>query len=240
MQQRRCTQSSSMVKATNNQLQCTFKSTMVYFALPHLPSRFDAHSLQDVAHVLPILFPFTTPGKYCYRAMALFVKHVTTAPRGPFRPNAVLIPSGVTLTTDPGFSASPSQLTPTTEVQSPHLPRPKPRRSLTSGLSRAVSHLKRRASSSAVQKPRGIVATLGDSSASTLSYLPPKSPNQSDESVGVAGQRKDGRSETDSGGISVAGEAKVYAYDWVIFQNFKLLAQLPLILNSRPVTDIKA
>jgi len=172
--------------------------------------------------------------------MALFVKHVTTLPRGSSHPNALLIPSGVTLTTDPGFNASPSQLTPTTEVQSLHPPRPKPRRSLTSGLSRAVSHLKRRASSSAVQKPRGIVATLGDSSASTLSHLTPKSQSQSDESVGVAGQRKYGPSETDSGRVSVAGEAKVYAYDWVIFQNFKMLAQFPLILNSRLVMDIKA
>lgn len=33
--------------------------------------------LIDTAHVLPILFPFTTPGKYCYRAIATFTKHVT-------------------------------------------------------------------------------------------------------------------------------------------------------------------
>jgi len=159
--------------------------------------------------------------------MALFVKHVTTLPRGPFHPSAVLIPSGATLTTDPGFSASPSQLTPTTEVQSPHLPRPKPGRSLTSGLSRAVSHLKRRASSSAVHKPSGIVATPGDTSTSTLGYLTPKSPSQS---VDVAGQRR--RSENDSSRVPVAGEAKVYAYNWVIFQSFKLLAQFTLILTQ--------
>lgn len=33
--------------------------------------------LIDTAHVLPILFPFSTPGKYCYRAIATFTKHVT-------------------------------------------------------------------------------------------------------------------------------------------------------------------
>ncbi|KAH7909353.1 hypothetical protein BJ138DRAFT_1010974 [Hygrophoropsis aurantiaca] len=31
----------------------------------------------DTAHVLPVLFAFTTPGKYCYRAIAAFTKHVT-------------------------------------------------------------------------------------------------------------------------------------------------------------------
>lgn len=31
----------------------------------------------DAAHILPVLFPFTTPGKFCYRAIASFTKHVT-------------------------------------------------------------------------------------------------------------------------------------------------------------------
>ncbi|KAG2347393.1 alpha/beta-hydrolase [Suillus weaverae] len=31
----------------------------------------------DTAHVLPVLFSFTTPGKFCYRAIASFTKHVT-------------------------------------------------------------------------------------------------------------------------------------------------------------------
>jgi hypothetical protein len=34
----------------------------------------------DAAHILPILFPFTTPGKFCIRAIATFVKQVTSAP----------------------------------------------------------------------------------------------------------------------------------------------------------------
>jgi hypothetical protein len=33
--------------------------------------------LIDAAHVLPVLFSFTTPGKFCYRAIASFCKHVT-------------------------------------------------------------------------------------------------------------------------------------------------------------------
>jgi hypothetical protein len=34
----------------------------------------------DAAHDLPVLFPFTTPAKYCYRAIATFCKHVTGMP----------------------------------------------------------------------------------------------------------------------------------------------------------------
>ncbi|KAI0253633.1 hypothetical protein BJV78DRAFT_157028 [Lactifluus subvellereus] len=34
----------------------------------------------DAAHILPLLFPFTTPGKFCIRAIAAFVGQVTSAP----------------------------------------------------------------------------------------------------------------------------------------------------------------
>jgi hypothetical protein len=34
-------------------------------------------------HVLPVLFLFCTPAKYCYRAMATFIKFVTGMPFGP-------------------------------------------------------------------------------------------------------------------------------------------------------------
>jgi hypothetical protein len=34
----------------------------------------------DAAHVLPVLFSFTTPAKFCYRAMAIFCKYVTGMP----------------------------------------------------------------------------------------------------------------------------------------------------------------
>jgi len=221
MEQRGFTRPSNWGNATSSQLQYIFRFTMVCFTIQLLPAPpFNPHFLQDVAHVLPILFPFTTPGKYCYRAMALFVKHVTTMPHGPSGPSALSIPSGATQITDLSFAASPSQLTPPNENQSPQLPRPKPRRSLTSGLLRAASHLKRRGSSPAAQKPGGPIATPGErSSASTLGYITPKSRNQSDESVNVAGQRIDGRSKNDPSAVPRAGEARVYAHNWVIFQS---------------------
>ena len=38
----------------------------------------------DCAHTLPILFAFTTPAKYCFRAIATFIRHaMDTAPRPP-------------------------------------------------------------------------------------------------------------------------------------------------------------
>ncbi|KAF8119416.1 hypothetical protein EV363DRAFT_1441476 [Boletus edulis] len=43
----------------------------------HGPTQVHLQVYDDTAHVLPILFPFTTPGKYCYRAIATFTKHVT-------------------------------------------------------------------------------------------------------------------------------------------------------------------
>lgn len=147
--------------------------------------------------------------------MALFVKHVTTMPLGPSGPSALSIPFGVTQITDHGLAASPSQLTLPNEIQSPQLPHSKPRRSLTSGLLRAASHLKRRGSSASAPKLSGPVATPGESSAST----PGQSRNQSDESVDVAGQRIDGRSNNDSGVAPRAGEAKVYAHNWVNFKS---------------------
>jgi hypothetical protein len=37
-------------------------------------------ALLDAAHVLPMMFIATTPAKYCYRAIATFIKHVTNMP----------------------------------------------------------------------------------------------------------------------------------------------------------------
>ncbi|KAI1785206.1 alpha/beta-hydrolase [Ganoderma leucocontextum] len=41
------------------------------------PTKVHLQVYDDCAHTLPILFAFTTPGKFCFRAMATFVKYVT-------------------------------------------------------------------------------------------------------------------------------------------------------------------
>lgn len=179
----------------------------------------DAFFLLDVAHVLPILFPFTTPGKYCHRAMALFSKHVTSTPKGPLCATEVLMPPGVTPMMDYAFTASPTSLTPHSEIQRVQPPNSQRRMSFTSGISRAASTIKRRGSlwsSSPKQQTSGLVSTQGDNSASASGYVTPKSPNVSDESVDVAGPRIGGQSESHLSGVSMAGEAKVYTLNWVL------------------------
>jgi hypothetical protein len=176
----------------------------------------------DVAHVLPILFPFTTPGKYCYRAMASFIGHVTNPPQVPLSPTRILTPSGATPATDHGFSASPISLTPPGEIQSPQvLSRPSLRRSLTSGISRAASNIKRRSSLLApptVRKTAGLgVVTPNDSSPSTSGYATPQGRNPSVELLNTGSPGIGGLSEDNASGarVSMAGEAKVYAPNWV-------------------------
>jgi hypothetical protein len=46
----------------------------LYLALPQ------RRQTVDTAHVLPLAFIATTPAKYCYRAIATFIKHVTNMP----------------------------------------------------------------------------------------------------------------------------------------------------------------
>ncbi|KAI3618826.1 putative lipase esterase from carbohydrate esterase family ce10 [Moniliophthora roreri] len=43
----------------------------------HGPTAVHLQVYDDTAHVLPVLFSFTTPGKFCYRAIASFCKYVT-------------------------------------------------------------------------------------------------------------------------------------------------------------------
>jgi len=164
--------------------------------------------LLDVAHVLPILFPFTTPGKYCYRAMALFVDHVTKPPKGRPCPPVLLTPSGFSQGSDYVFVTSPTTLTPHSEIQSLPAARLKPRRSLTSGISRAARSLKRSIPSG---QSRGLVVTPADTSASSSGYVTPMS---QDESTDVAGPRIGRRSENRESGLSLAGEAEVYTENW--------------------------
>ena len=142
----------------------------------------------DVGHVLPILFPFTTPGKYCYRAVALFMEHVTEPPQ-------VLRPHG--------------------EIQSSQ--RPNLYRSLTSGFSRAASNIKRRSSLApppTVRKTSGQAVTWNDSSPSTSGYVTPQDQNLSVESLDASSPGVIGRSEDQTSEVR-AGEAKVYECNWV-------------------------
>ena len=65
----------------------------------------------DVAHVLPVLFPFTTPGKYCHRAIASFCKHVTGMQREPLSSA-----DHSTSPTPPNETLKPQVLSPTVQI----------------------------------------------------------------------------------------------------------------------------
>jgi hypothetical protein len=103
----------------------TLSSCVAFLTLPFV---------LDIAHVLPVLFPFTTPGKYCYRAVALFCKHVTDAQPAPLTP------------ADLNFSTSPAPLTPVNETPTLQVPSPRMHRSLSLRVQRAASSVKRRSS----------------------------------------------------------------------------------------------
>ncbi|KDQ50918.1 hypothetical protein JAAARDRAFT_199615 [Jaapia argillacea MUCL 33604] len=50
------------------------------------PTQVHLQIYDDAAHVLPVLFSFTTPAKFCYRAIATFCKHVTGIQQTPSSP----------------------------------------------------------------------------------------------------------------------------------------------------------
>jgi hypothetical protein len=170
----------------------------------------------DAAHVLPVLFPFTTPGKYCYRAMASFVGHVTDMPQ--------VTATRVHSTADHGISVSPVPLTPPGEIQNPEdPPRPNLRRSLTLGISRAASNIKRRGSLLSplpARKTGGIaVVTSNDTSPNTSGYVTSQGESLSEESLDAMGPEISGRSNDQASAapsrVSMAGEVNVYARNWV-------------------------
>ncbi|KAG6920233.1 hypothetical protein DXG01_005002 [Tephrocybe rancida] len=53
----------------------------------HKPTMVHLQVYDDAAHVLPVLFSFTTPAKFCFRAIAAFCKHVTGIPQTPQAPD---------------------------------------------------------------------------------------------------------------------------------------------------------
>ena len=154
--------------------------------------------------------------------MASFVGHVTNEPQVPPRPTRILTPSGANSTMDHGISASPVPLTPHGEMQSPQASsRPNLRRSLTSGISRAASNIKRRSSllSPLPMRTTGGLAVVipNDTSPSTSGYGTQQGEKLSEslfDAVGPGiGERSDG--QACGARISVAGEANVYTRNWV-------------------------
>ena len=209
MRRRICIPLSTTLRPTCGLRQCTFKFTTVYIVFCHTASHFLTYfPYLDIAHVLPVLFPFTTPGKYCYRAVALFCNQVTDA-----RP-APITPAGV------NFSTSPTPPTPLNETPTLQVPSPSPRvhRSLSLRVQRAASSVKRRSSLWSRPSAQGSsepAMNSGNIPRCTSGQVTPTSQDASDISVDVAGPRIGGSSEPQAEDVPRAGEAWVYANDWV-------------------------
>ncbi|KAJ7686541.1 hypothetical protein B0H17DRAFT_1013522 [Mycena rosella] len=56
------------------------------------PTKVHLQVYDDTAHVLPVLFSFTTPGKFCYRAIATFCRDVTGMRQPPQRQGSSATP----------------------------------------------------------------------------------------------------------------------------------------------------
>ncbi|KAH8985532.1 lipase/ esterase [Lactarius akahatsu] len=164
----------------------------------------------DVGHVLPVLFPFTTPGKYCFRALALFCKHVTNMqPALPSSP-------GLLSPMDHHFITSPASLTPQNEVSRLQVPSPKVHRSLSTRIQHAATGVKRRSSlwsRPSAQATGGSTMYSVENRVSSGQVTPIS--DLSDVSVDVAGPRIGGNNEPQVDDVPRPGEAWVYAGNWV-------------------------
>ena len=155
------------------------------------------------------MFPFTTPGKYCHRAMALFSMHVIDVPDNNTNLlNEILTPPAL----PPKAHTSQSQRAACSVTQGCRRLRPSPQ-----GTNEPRMH-----SENDVRVTR----------------------NSQDSSADVASPSTSGKRGTHTEDVPKAGEASVYAGNWVIKNtirrtNFFLNIKLPRRPNSPPPTTIK-
>ncbi|KAF8841752.1 alpha/beta-hydrolase [Paxillus ammoniavirescens] len=176
----------------------------------------------DTAHVLPVLFPFTTPGKYCYRAIATFTKHVTGMLQ-PLKPTTSSSPE-LLATTSRSMVSSPTSEEPLGDTLNHQLPHAF---STTELLSRAQDNPDTSQSSLSTPGPAQSASSTRppisrpiffsfrmkssitrSSSASSLRQAGGSS--QDGPKVGSRGVRKRSLSVSDATGVCYAGEASVY------------------------------
>ncbi|KAI0090740.1 hypothetical protein BDY19DRAFT_1035200 [Irpex rosettiformis] len=72
----------------------------------HGPTQIHLQVYDDAAHILPILFSFTTPAKYCFRAIATFIRHVSGTSSFPHSESSINIRSTLPSTPTPGLVVS--------------------------------------------------------------------------------------------------------------------------------------
>ncbi|KIK95764.1 hypothetical protein PAXRUDRAFT_826684 [Paxillus rubicundulus Ve08.2h10] len=176
----------------------------------------------DTAHILPVLFPFTTPGKYCYRAIATFTRHVTgmLQPLQPTTSSSL----GLLATASHSMVSSPAseerlggilnhqlpRAFSTTELLSRARDNPDTSQSSldTPGLAQGPSNTRPPISRPAFFSFRMKSSITRSSSASSLGQTGGNS--RDDPKVERLGVRKRSLSVSDATGMRYAGEANVY------------------------------
>ena len=135
----------------------------------------------------------------------MFCKHVTDVQLATLSPM------------DPNFSTSPKSLTPQNEML--QVPSPRVHRSLSLRIQRAASTVKRRSSVWSRPSEQGTAEPTmnsGNNSRCPSGRVTPISQDPSETSADVAGSRTGaGSSEPHADDVPMAGEAWVYASDWV-------------------------
>ncbi|CAL1711368.1 unnamed protein product [Somion occarium] len=178
------------------------------------PTQVHLQIFDDTAHILPVLFSFTTPAKYCYRAVATFIKFVTgmLPPSIPEADSLDDIPMVHSPLSTPPREASPASTPPIPSVQSePSLSSEAPRqRSLTMRVLAEDEHRAGR-----VSLRRAFSARFTKASGSYFQQSKPRqAPNGNRYgSEDVAGPRFLGSTDSEIGreGSRTAGEPSVYA-----------------------------
>ncbi|KAH9942207.1 alpha/beta-hydrolase [Epithele typhae] len=185
--------------------------------IPPLPvSQFFSHPTTDCAHILPILFAFTTPGKYCFRAIATFIKYTTGMLPRPLSERSNILANAVETTSPtstrldlPGTASDQTPSTLASTIRRPQRPPPTAlptgnkslRRTLSAGVTRAGSFLRK---------------ADGSNTSSLPSPLPsPGLPRPDASGSSDVGGPRFGKHHHSSGphpGVRRAGEDSVYAH----------------------------
>ncbi|KAG9127908.1 hypothetical protein FRC07_007754 [Ceratobasidium sp. 392] len=164
----------------------------------------------ETCHVLP-LFSFTTPAKYCYRAIALFCKHVTQHhDPAPSIPPTPMLDAAVARSPEmepallgAEFTSAPGSRTPSTPGTPPaDTPTPPRRSSITSPRSLTFSPSLLRRRTTRRTNPDG-------SNAAGLGPTSPTSPTR-DRSDDIAGPRFHSEKNEPPSGVGTAGDPSVY------------------------------
>ncbi|CAE6373167.1 unnamed protein product [Rhizoctonia solani] len=175
------------------------------------PTKVHLQVYDETCHVLP-LFSFTTPAKYCYRAIALFCKHVTgqnlgqatpTFPPTPVIPEATIARSPELEPTFLGTESNKPPISPISPISPPSSSGRRPSITSPMSLSFSPSLLRRHTTR------RGAASADAQTPSSPHKATSPRSPAR-EPSDDIAGPRFNLDKNEPPTGVGTAGDPSVY------------------------------